>query len=72
VSCTDGVSAQGVQNNICTYVIGKKTPRKKLHNENVRFEVFMAVTMKNGLLGYKNPVRTSQGTYYFSATESSR
>jgi hypothetical protein len=39
----------------------------------VRFEVFTAVTMKNAvLMGYKNPVRTSQETYYVSATEPSR
>jgi hypothetical protein len=39
----------------------------------VRFEVFTAVTMKNGIFwDIKTPVRTSQGTYYVSATESSR
>jgi hypothetical protein len=39
----------------------------------VRFEVFTAGTMKNvcRLLGYKNPVHTSQETHYFSATDSS-
>jgi hypothetical protein len=43
-----------------------------LLNKYVRFEVFTAVTMKNALLEYKIPVRTSQETYYVSATESSR
>jgi hypothetical protein len=38
----------------------------------VSFEVFMAVTMANVVLGYKNPVRTSQETYYVFATEHSR
>jgi hypothetical protein len=39
----------------------------------VRFEVFTAVTMKEWrLVGYKNPVRTSQETHYVSATQLSR
>jgi hypothetical protein len=35
----------------------------------VRFEVFTSVTEECHLLGYKNPVRTSRETHYFSATE---
>jgi hypothetical protein len=35
----------------------------------VRFEVFTAVTEECRLLGYKNPVRTSRETHYFSAIE---
>jgi hypothetical protein len=37
----------------------------------VRFAVLKAVT-EDCLLGYKNPVRTSQETHYVSATESSQ
>jgi hypothetical protein len=37
----------------------------------VRFEVFTSVTMKNVVFWDKNAVRTSQETYYISATESS-
>jgi hypothetical protein len=39
---------------------------------NERFEVFTAVYEECRLLGYKNPVHTSQVTHYFSATESNR
>jgi hypothetical protein len=39
----------------------------------VRFEVFMEGHYEEcHLLVYKNPVHTSQKTYYFSATETSR
>jgi hypothetical protein len=34
--------------------------------------VFTAVTMKNVVLTYKTPVRTSQETHYVSATESNK
>jgi hypothetical protein len=55
--------------------------------EETRLEIFTAVTMKNGvvwdvtpcgscknrrLLGYKNPIRTSQETHYVFATEPSQ
>jgi hypothetical protein len=39
----------------------------------VRFEIFMAVTMKNAVFwDIKNPIRTSEETHYVSATEPSR
>jgi hypothetical protein len=41
-----------------------------MHKEcAVRFEVYTAVTMKDLILGYKNPVYTSQETHYVSITE---
>jgi hypothetical protein len=43
------------------------------YNGDVIFEVFTAVTKKNVVFPeYKYPVRTSQETHYFSATEPSR
>jgi hypothetical protein len=39
----------------------------------LRFEIFTAGTMKNAVFwDIKNPVRTSQETYYVSATEPSQ
>jgi hypothetical protein len=43
----------------------------KVKETYVRLEGFTAVTMKIAILGYKHPVRTSQETYYVSATEPS-
>jgi hypothetical protein len=41
--------------------------------QHLRIWVFTGVTMKNVVFwGYKNPVRTSEETYYVSATEASR
>jgi hypothetical protein len=45
----------------------------ELHDHCVRFDVFTAVTMKNGVFwDIKTPVRTSQETHYVSTTELSR
>jgi hypothetical protein len=44
----------------------------KQHSNHIRFEVSTALTEEWSFLGYKAPVRTSQETHYFSATESSQ
>jgi hypothetical protein len=45
----------------------------KLKERDMGFEVFHGGDYEEcRLLGYKNPVRTSQETHYFSATESSQ
>jgi hypothetical protein len=46
--------------------------RSQTSKISLRFEVVTVVTEECHLLGYQNPVRTSQQTHYVSATEPSR
>jgi hypothetical protein len=51
------------------FLLPHVTRPAQLYQYDVRFESFTAVTMKNAIFCYKNPVRTSQETHYISATE---